>query len=129
MPIAFFTMAYSLSPSDNAVHCSSNEYFRKLVFEGLVIDKFLDKTQHSVPVILIKNYSDSAINKISLADDVSGIYGITRVGNVLKKDFGHNDVYILYNNAFVELRKAEFRCDSIALDREPLIFNLYKLFQ
>ena len=125
----FYFVGYSFSPSDNANNCHAEEQFHKKAFDGVVVDKFLDKTQHSVPVILVKNFGDNDPVKINLFLEASGLFEKFNKNDTVRKVSGSQEISIKQNGLYVRFGVAEFDCDREKLKDEPIILNIYKLFE
>jgi hypothetical protein len=123
----FLFLIYSSNPSDNANNCYSSKAFYNQEFGGVVLDKFHDETQHSIPVILVRA-PDSNSSKVSLFNEASGLFEDLLLNDSIRKEHGSYQMSIKRGKADI-LRTADFDCDSIALSNEPLVFNLYKIFK
>lgn len=128
--LIFLFTAYTLSPSDNANNCHSKQVFIGEDFDGVVVDKFLDKSQHSVPVIVIENFGDSVDRKkIDLFNEKSGLYDKLNKNDRIRKLKNSRDILINERGSFIRLGVADFDCDSAELNKEFILFNMYKLFK
>src|SRR5687767_1982802 len=77
--VVFYGLIYIMLPNSNYEKCHNSETFRCEQFEGVVIAKYLDKSQHSVPVIEIKDASNSSITKPDFFGEQSGLYAVIQV--------------------------------------------------
>ena len=122
----FFTAVYFCVPSINYTNCLYGENFRQSEFEGVVVRKYLDKSNHSVPVAELRNYKDS-IKRISLFGDYSGLFERINNGDSLKNNRGTMEILKRTNNKFTRFGYADFNCDSVELENERYLFWLYNL--
>jgi hypothetical protein len=75
-----------LTPSENYTTCYNNSYFLKTKFSGLVVRKFVDKSQHSTPTVEVKDVTNNAIKSVSFFGDYSGLYHKIEVGDTVVKN-------------------------------------------
>jgi len=126
--LIFAYIAYTSSPTDNANRCHSQRVFSDAGFDGVLIDKFLDKSQHSIPVILIKKTDKDSVEKIGLFNEISGLFNNLSINDTIRKVKQSNTILVKVKGKYTYFGTADFKCDTITLSKEPLIFNLYKLF-
>lgn len=122
----FFIAVYFFVPSVNYTSCLYGEDFRQIEFEGVVVKKYLDKSDHSTPIAELKNLRDS-IEKIYLFGDHSGLFDRITDGDSLRKYTGTSEVLKKVNNEYVRFGYADFNCDSLELENERYLFWLYDL--
>jgi len=121
-----FTAVYFCVPSVNYTNCLSGEHFRQIAFEGVVLRKYLDKSDHSTPIAELKNYKNS-IEKIYLFGDHSGLFDRIAAGDSLKKNKGTIEILKMVNGDYVNFGYVDFNCDSVKLAKEEYLFALYDL--
>jgi hypothetical protein len=119
----FFIAVYFCVPSDNCLNCIARERFRQEEFEGVVIKKYLDRSDHSTPIAELRNTRDS-IEKIYLFG--SGLFDGINTGDSLKKSKGTIEVLIKINSKY-HVCLTDFNCDSVKLKEEEYLFGLYDL--
>ena len=115
---------YFCVPSINYTNCLYGEDFRQIEFEGVVIRKYLDKSNHSTPIAELKNSKDT-IEEIHFFGDHSGLFDKITDGDSLKKSKGTNEILKKINNEYVRFGYADFNCDSVKLEKEEYLFGLY----
>lgn len=62
--ILFISLFYFI-PSSNDQPCSVQKSFTELSFYGIVESKFVDRSQHSSPIIEIRNFENNRIDTVS----------------------------------------------------------------
>jgi hypothetical protein len=122
----FILVIYVIVPSVNYTNCVSNNRFQNLTIDGVVVKKYLDKSQHSTPIVEVQNFL-GCVDKIYLYGDGSGLYERIQLRTVLKKERGSNEVLIKEENRYVRLGIANFNCDSVKLADEKFLFWIYDL--
>jgi len=123
---AFILLIYFCIPSMNYTNCKENEYFRKMTFEGIIQKKYLDKSDHSTPKVVLKNFQNE-LDTLYLFGEDNGIYKAINLGDTIKKASGTLLILKMKNREYVAFRAAEFGCDSAELRKEEYLFNLYDL--
>ncbi len=123
----FLLVVYAIVPSVNYTNCLSNQKFQKLAFDGVVVDKYLDKSQHSTPIVEIRNF-EGRIDSVYLFGDHSGLYDRIQISDTLKKESGSSEILTKTSNEYVRFGVADFKCDSAKLESEKFLFWVYDLF-
>lgn len=95
-------------PSYNDVNCSYLKEFKNSNFDGFVVEKYIDSTQHSFPIIKIMN-KDNSMVELNLIRDSSNSFFNFNVGDTVIKKSGEKGLYIKKNGVFVE-KIIDFGC-------------------
>lgn len=123
----FLSIVYIIVPSMNYTNCLSSQKFREVIIDGVVINKYLDKSQHSTPIVEIQNFL-GRIDSVYFFGDHSGIFDRLNVKDTLKKSSGTNEILIRINGKYAQLGVADFKCDSAKLKSEDFLSWIYDLF-
>ena len=91
-------------------NCEGNEFFKNISFYGVVTNKYLDKKQHSMPVIDLLDLNDNKKYSMDFFLDISNSYEKIKIADTIRKKCGSMDVYIIENGREVFLTKVEFSC-------------------
>lgn len=110
--LAIIYLYVFIIPSDNKTNCSNKKEFLAYVFKGVVIRKYLDKEQHSYPMIDIINFIDNKKFQINLVEESSNIFEKVLVDDTIMKNKGSDILKFIRNDSSFSLR-AYFNCDSI----------------
>jgi hypothetical protein len=122
----FFLTIYAVVPSVNYTNCLSNQKFREVTIDGVVVDKYFDKSQHSTPIVEIENF-EGLIDSIYFWGDHSGLFNKIQIKDTLKKKNGSNEILIKVEGKFEVFGIANFKCDSAKLEKEKFLSWLYDL--
>jgi len=125
--ILFFLAIYTIVPSTNYTNCLASQRFEKLTFHGVVVNKFLDKSQHSTPIVEIRNFRGRR-DSVYLFGDQSGLFNKIEVYDTLKKESGSNEVLTRFGSEYMQLGVADFKCDLIKFENEQIVSWLYEIF-
>lgn len=125
--VLFALTVYAAVPSINYTNCCNNQSFQALTIDGVVVNKYLDKSQHSTPIVEIENF-EGRVDSVYLFGDHSGLYDRIQVSDTLKKKSGTNEVLTKTRSKYVRFGVADFQCDSAKLENEKFLFWVYDLF-
>ncbi len=64
--------------------------------DGVVVKKYIDKTQHSYPIIEIKE--GSGINKLNLELELSALFDKIEIDDVISKKANNDSIVIFRQN-------------------------------
>jgi hypothetical protein len=106
--ITFIVCLYFLFGTEKK--CRGNEFFKNISFQGVVSKKYLDPTQHLIPVIDLVELQSNKINTIDFFLDISNSYDKIEISDTILKKEGSMDIYIIKNNNAVFLTKVDFSC-------------------
>lgn len=115
--IIFGIMLYVYFPSKNSTNCYADQIFKEQAFEGVVSRKYLDKNQHSVPIIEIKSIQNNRTDKVDLFGEFSGMYNSLNINDTIKKERSTNTVYIRKHGVYVIFGDADFQCETAGQQR------------
>jgi hypothetical protein len=75
--------------------CDVLELFRDNKFNGLIINKYIDKAEHSTKTVIIKNFNVTIPDTLTLLDwDKTGLYYKINKNDTIIKERGSNSVYL-----------------------------------
>ena len=100
---------YNMIPKRNE-KCHWQEEFREKTFYGVVTKKIIDKSQHSVPYVLINELNTDSKDTIKLFGDLGNCYSIIQEGDTLKKDKGNDIIYKIQKGNLSFLGIVNFGC-------------------
>src|SRR5690242_464814 len=79
--------------------CKVLDLFRNYKFNGIIINKYIDKEDHATKKVIIKNFDAAVPDTLTLLDwDKTGLYNKINKNDTIIKELGSNSVY-LKNNA------------------------------
>lgn len=108
--IILFLFFIWLQPSIKDINCIHFKTLENLSYRGVVINKFIDSTQHNYPTIVIKKMDNSRF-KFDLTHDKSGIYNFLLIGDTIVKRKESYQIEVSRNgmkNTFV----LDYGCDE-----------------
>jgi hypothetical protein len=102
----------------NDGRCESLKEYKDLYINGRVINKYIDSTQHSYPIVLITNIN-LASQKLNLAFDTTDSYLLINIGDSLLKK--RDELLLVIKKRKKTIKKIiDFGCH---LSDPPLINN------
>lgn len=88
----------------------SYEYTIKNEYNGVVVDKFIDSSNHATKTVKLL-VGDRFQNWGTIGTDVSGIYDYIMINDSVSKSAGSDSLYIFRVNAKTAVFKLDFNCD------------------
>lgn len=108
----FFGIRLFLSfPSLNDSACNSLENFKNYNYDYLILNKYLDSTQHSYPTLVLQDAQGNKFENQDLIVDNSGLFDFLTIGDSIKKKQGTVLVRVK-NNKTDTTFEADFGCDK-----------------
>lgn len=107
--ICFFKIISS-TPSFNDNACKALANFKNQEYKVVVIDKFLDKNQHSYPTLILQDQNGNKITNQDFIFDKSGFFNYVQKGDTLIKS-KNNTVINLINMKVDTLIRIEYKCE------------------
>ena len=89
-------------PTSKEINQTAFESIKLTKFEGLVIDKFMDKRNHNHATLRLKNSFGE--QNIILTRDKSEIFEFVQVGDSVSKEYGDLNVRIKRGNELYEIK-------------------------
>lgn len=108
--VIFIIMLHYLTWSKEESDCNHYNDFKSLTFDGIVIGKYYDKSQHSYPTIELKSLHENSIQKIYLVGEKSNLFNLLSKSDTIFKKKNSALVLIKRNGLFSNLSKANFGC-------------------
>ena len=92
--------------------CDVLGLFRDYKFNGLVINKYIDRPDHATKKVIIKNFNIPIPDTLALLDwDTTGFYDKININDTIIKDIGSNSVSLSnVNGKFIYI--LDFGCDK-----------------
>lgn len=108
-------MLYYGVPSEEENNCRLDKRFRNLVFDGVIINKYYDKTDHSNPTLDVKTLNNDSIQKINLIGEKSHLFNLLQISDTIMKE-KHSDVVMRKRNGTCTgYIKADFNCKNSSI--------------
>ena len=76
-------MYHNLVPSEEENNCRLDKRFKNLVFNGVIINKYYDKTEHSYPTLDLKALTNDSIQKINLIGEKSNLFNMLQISDTI----------------------------------------------
>lgn len=108
--IVFTFLVFSSFPSFIESACNSFKDFKSYKYDYLVIDKYVDSTEHSYPTLILQDAKGNKIKNQDLRMDYSGLFNLIRIGDSLKKENGDSIVNVI-NGGLDTMIESNFGCD------------------
>lgn len=102
--------AYLLTPKEERGPCSIQSEFDSTSFYGIVVNKYLDSTQHSVPIIEVKDFLKKKIVVLDFFGDRSFAFDSIRKGDTLLKDFQNSKIFRVREDNQELVGSVDFGC-------------------
>lgn len=107
-----FISLFFFIPSSKDQPCSLHRSFTELRFYGIVEKKFIDRSQHSSPIVEIRNFENDRIDTISFFFDRSKTFDLINQSDTVYKKTGNLEVHIKRENQPVVISKLDFGCEE-----------------
>ena len=91
--------------------CDTYKTFLQLTYQGIVIKKYIDSSEHSFHTVEIKNFKDSAIQKLTLDFVKTDFVWQINPGDSIYKNRNSDTVY-LFNKGSKRLYSLNFGCNQ-----------------
>ena len=91
------------------IKCKEFMDFKALSINGKVVNKYYDSTNHSFPVILIRNFQVSDLIQINLANDTIDLFNKVNINDTIIKIRGDSIIKIIGNGGILQ-RQLDFGC-------------------
>lgn len=88
---------FSSLPSLNEGACNAFKEFRSQEYKVVIVDKYIDKKQHSYPILIGKDLKENGMVNQNLVHDKSGFFKFVSIGDTLIKQ--KNEIGINIKNA------------------------------
>ena len=70
------------------IRCYEKKEMEKIEFNGIVVKKFINYENHSIPEIEFKSLTNNKILKVYFAREESGFFNNIQIGDTVNKKFG-----------------------------------------
>lgn len=115
LPIAlllFFIIRFIIPQFSKNSRCITYDEFLKTSLNGVVLKKYIDSSEHSFPIIEIKNFKELGTEKLNLNLDNSGVYDKINIQDTLNKEIGKDEIFVIKNREKILLSKIDFGCSK-----------------
>jgi hypothetical protein len=108
--IAFIFLVAGIIKKDNEKVCDTYKDFKKSTFNYLVVNKYIDSTQHSYPTLILKDKNGNQFKDIDLVSDNSSLFDLLSVGDSINKE-RQTDLVRIKNGKIDTTVKVDLGCD------------------
>jgi len=91
---------FSSLPSLNDGACRAYKEFRGQEYKVVIVDKYIDKKEHSYPILICKDLKDNKIVNQNFVNDITGFFKFVSIGDTLIKQ--KNEIGITIKNALTD---------------------------
>ena len=103
-------MFYYVLTSDGGDRCQWQKDFDKSRYYGVITEKFYDHTQHSVPLVILKNIGKGGIDTIDFLGDSSSIFDSLKRSDTVYKNVNTSTVFVRLNGRLKKVGDVAFGC-------------------
>jgi len=108
--IILFGSLFLFIPSSNKERCLLQEDFDNKYFYGVIIRKFYDHSQHSTPLIVMKNFKNNSIDTLYFSGDQSNSFEILKESDTIYKKAKSRTIFLKKANVLKVICKVNFGC-------------------
>jgi hypothetical protein len=90
--------------------CVKYDEFLLMSFNGVILQKYIDSTQHSYKTIVIKNFGNTKPQELLLDFDRTNTYNMLKIHDTIYKEIHNDSLFIVRNNQKRLLSKIDFGC-------------------
>ena len=109
--IAFIFVVAGSIKRDNERVCESYKDFKKSTFNYLVVNKYIDSSQHSYPTLILQDKAGNQYKDYDLNFDNSAVYDLLSVGDSINKGI-QTDLVRIKNSKIDTTVKVDFGCNQ-----------------
>lgn len=92
--------------------CNVYDEFLSTAFEGVVVQKFIDSSQHSNKVVTIKDQENSRIQRILFDLEINHAFEKIKINDTLVKENGKDSIFKIKNSKKTFLTVVDFGCKN-----------------
>ena len=109
--IAFIFLVAGSIKKDNEMACDSYKDFKKSAFNYLLVNKYIDSTQHSYPTLILEDKNGNQFKDFDLVSYNSSLFDLLSVGDSINKE-KQTDLVRIKNSRIDTTVKVDFDCDD-----------------
>lgn len=109
--LVFGILLFLSFPSLNDSACNRSKDFKGYKYDYLIVNKYLDSTQHSYPTLILQDAKGNKFESQDLIMDNSGLFDFLSIGDSIKKQKG--TVLVNVKNSTTDTTfEADFGCNK-----------------
>ena len=93
--------------------CVTYKEFYSISLHGIIINKYIDSSQHSYNTLEIKDFGNSEVKKILLDFDTTNLFDKIQINDTMYKEINKDSVFVIKNKEKKLLSIVDFACDSL----------------
>ena len=109
--ILFIALMY-ISTKEEKSDCYWQEEFNKQYLHGVIIEKYIDSTSHSVHVIEVLNFDSVKSIRVSLAGDRNNVYNALSKFDTIYKGANSSEILVVKNKKMHSVGSVDFGCEA-----------------
>ena len=111
--LVFLLMCISICffiPKKGEEECERQSAFNALSFRGVVKKKYIDKAQHSTPIIIIESLEFKEDDTLDLFGNRTDLFNVMQVKDTIVKYKGNHKIYKETKDSIKEMGMVKFGC-------------------
>lgn len=90
--------------------CVTYDDFLNEYYNGVVVKKYIDSSEHSYKTVEIKNFGNSEVDKLILDFDTTDLYDRLNLNDSIYKQTGKDSIFFILSGRKVFISRADFGC-------------------
>lgn len=107
--LLFFLYLILTVPSDKEIVTILNNNFSQISLNGIVVDKFIDRNQHSYKIIIIKGLNIDSVYRLNFTRESNHMYNSLNVNDTILKRKSERVIYRMKEGKMERLGTVEFK--------------------
>lgn len=110
--VVFFGLVKFFTPNLKDTPCKLYREFMKRELRGIVVNSYIDKSNHSYPIVEIKNEKTGKIEKLNFVLEKSDVFNKIHVSDFLVKVINSDAIFIEKASKLELVGNVDFGCDK-----------------
>jgi hypothetical protein len=110
--LLLFASLFLFIPFGGNDKCKWQQDFNTNFFFGVVVEKFLDSSQHSTPIVEVKDIKTGKIDTLDFFGDKSNVFLLINKLDTIYKTPGSNKIFLKKNKKVTTIGIVNFDCKN-----------------
>ncbi len=90
--------------------CVTYDNFLNKYYNGVVVKKYIDSSEHSYKTVEIKNFGNSEVDKLILDFDTTALYRRLNLNDSIYKQTGNDSMFLILSGRKIFISRVDFGC-------------------
>jgi hypothetical protein len=110
--VVLFASLFLFMPFGGNDKCKWQQDFNTNFFYGVVVDKFIDSSQHSSLIVEVEDIKTGKLDTLDFFGDKSNVFVLVNKLDTIYKTTGSSEIFLKSSGKITKIGRVNFNCEN-----------------